>query len=560
MITKTQTYIIGWLTGILLALAFPPFPFHFIAFFAFIPLLFSLEVRKGEKSFWLIYITFFIYHTMTNWWIGSWQTNADPFLMASGIILSFFHPLFFLVPVYSYLFIRKKYGLSFALWLFPFIWTAFEWLHSLGELNYPWLTIGYTQAYNIVWLQFADISGIWGVSFIIILINSLLARLFINENSLQFSLLNCQKVKGIKFIFLSVVLLILFPYIYGIFRINEFEHSKIIKKNKNVKIGIVQPNINPWAKWERNVPEQIRLHLKLQDSLLKYQPDIDFFLWSETAIPYQDLNMNSSHDFGELKYWVDYRDIAVLTGLADIKLYRKGDRIPKTVKQLEGTDSFYYESFNAAVIINPDLPDSLYQIYHKMRLTPFSERFPYGKYLSFATEWFKWGVGISSWNTGEKQFPLLLNRKQKSEENKSNLKSNVKIGAVICIESIYPDFTREYVNQGAGILVVITNDAWFNHTFGPEQHFIMSQVRAIETRRYIARCANSGISGFISPSGEIIKLMEQYKVIADAESVPILKDKSIYVLLGDWLVYLCTMISLIFIIYGFSKKNQSFLK
>jgi len=548
---KTKTYIIGLLTGVLLALAFPPFPFHFLAFFAFIPLLYALEERKGEISFWLIYIAFFLYHTIANWWIGSWQENADPFLIASGVILSFYHPLFFLVPVYAYLSVRKRLGLNIALWLFPFIWTAFEWLHSLGEMNYPWLSVGYSQAYNDVWIQFADISGIWGVSFVIVMINSLLARMLVSSDGCQLSLVGCFNIKNVRMILVSVIILILLPYFYGLFRINEFQHSEIMKNKNSITIGIIQPNINPWAKWERNALEQMAEHIRIQDSLLKTNPKIDLFLWSETAIPYLDFNLNSSHNFGALRNWVEKNNISVLTGLADVKLYLSRDKAPPAAKKL-GNSNIHYESFNSAVMINPGYisPKEL-QIYHKMRLTPFSERFPYGQYLSFLTDFVKWGVGISSWNTGEKQFPLVL----KMAKEKEKKEKGISVGAVICIESIYPDFTREYVNQGAELLVVITNDAWFDHTFGPEQHFIMSQVRAIETRRYLARCANSGLSGFISPSGERIKLLKQYIVTADTEKVPLLKEKSIYIKYGDWLVYLCTILSIGVIIFGVLKKR-----
>ncbi len=547
---KIKLYLIGLLSGVLLALAFPPLPFYFLAFIGFIPLLFVLEEKKGEKSFLLLYSTFFLYHSITNWWIGSWQPNADPFLMASGIILSFFHPLFFLVPIYTYLFVRKKFGLNTALWLFPFIWTSFEWLHSLGEMSYPWLTIGYTQVYNSLWVQVADISGIWGVSFLIVMINSLFTKIFFSIRTCDSGISICLKEKKTLKILIINILLLLSPYFYGLVRVNEYNHSDIVKKNKYIKIGIIQPNINPWAKWERNVLGQISEHIRLQDSLLITHPDIDLFLWSETAIPFLDLNLNSSHNFGALKNWIDKHQISILTGLADIKLYRTNEEVPATVKKIEGAQTMYYESYNSALILNPYYKNpSELQIYNKMRLTPFSERFPYGKYLSFATDWFKWGVGISSWNTGESQFPLILKKTLNSV-------NDIPIGAIICIESIYPDFSKEYIRQGAELLVVITNDAWFNHTFGPEQHFIMSRVRAIETRRYIARCANSGLSGFIAPSGESVKLLKQYTVTADAERVPLMKEKTIYVKFGDWLVYLCTTISFIFIIFGMIVKKK----
>lgn len=116
------------------------------------------------------------------------------------------------------------------------------------------------------------------------------------------------------------------------------------------------------------------------------------------------------------------------------------------------------------------------------------------EYFPVAKKWLEWGVGISDWQKGEEQRTL----------NFTSHGNAVRLGCIICIESVYPDFVRQYAAQNANVFVVITNNAWYNYTFGPEQHYQIAAMRAIENRRSIIRCGNSGISGFIAPTGASI--------------------------------------------------------
>src|SRR3989339_857177 len=142
-VSKRKIYLTGIMTGVLLALSFPPLPLPLLSFVAFVPLLFALDLKQYRKPFLLIYLTFFIYHGGANWWISSWQSETDPFLMLSGFAIWLVHPFFFFLPLSLFLFIRKKFGFNIA----------------------------YTQIYNRLWVQAADISGVWGLSFMIVLIN-----------------------------------------------------------------------------------------------------------------------------------------------------------------------------------------------------------------------------------------------------------------------------------------------------------------------------------------------------------------------------------------------------
>ena len=192
-----KKFIFAGLTGALLALAFPPVPFYLFAFIAFVPLLFLMVNEENlKKKYLMIYLAFFIYHTGTNWWISSWQSETDPYLMASGLALCIAHPFFFMIPFALFSLIKKKISTNIAIWSFPFLWTAFEFAHGLGEFSYPWLTIGNTQYYNHYWVQIIDIIGVYGASFLIALINVLLLKLILFIRDELIALIEVQAIRG----------------------------------------------------------------------------------------------------------------------------------------------------------------------------------------------------------------------------------------------------------------------------------------------------------------------------------------------------------------------------
>lgn len=519
-------FILAFLSGILLALSFPPLPFPMLAFIGFVPILFVFnEFENIKHKYLLLYVTFFLFHAGSNWWIGSWQDKTDPFLTASAIALAIAHPFFFMIPFWAFFKAQEKYGKKSALWLFPWFWVAFEWLHSLGEFSYPWLTLGNTQIYNIYWIQFIDITGVWGASFFVVLANIVILKFIISiRKAIE---LNEKLIKNkLSLSYLALLLLIIIiPIVYGYFKIKSFDHDKLLKTQKSINIGLIQPAIDPWDKWEKGVIDQILMHIHISDSLHKEsQNSLDLVIWSETAIPYYSFSLNAEHRYEFIEQWLQRNNFSLQTGFSEAKLFTKEDK-PPTANQLMSDTNVYYKMYNAAMMLNPyPFNEDNPQLYQKMRLTPFAERFPYADNLQFAQNWIKWGVGISDWGIGREQHNLTLNSKGKK----------IEVGSIICIESIYPGFVRNFTKKGAEILSVITNDAWYNYTVGPEQHYLISAVRAIENRRYIARCANSGITGFIKPTGETLSRAEPYKGVGIAASIPQLREKTTFVIYGDW--------------------------
>ncbi len=522
-------YSLGLLTGVLLAFSFPPYPFFLFAFIGLVPILYVFN--SVRRRWLLVYLTFFIYHYATNWWISSWQKDTDPYLFFSGFAVAFVHPFFFMIPFLIYYFIQKKFPERITLLLFPFIWTAFEWFHSLGDLAYPWLSLGYTQAYNHYWTQIADIGGVWLVSFLIVLSNVLILILVKERQLISGGFF--KKILSNKY-FLVFLVVILLPYIYGFGRAKQYDPRNLLKKNESVRVGIIQPNINPWKKWETNAEKQIEIHLQIQDSLLKNVPDINLFVWSETAITFLDNEINANHNFSSF-FKILNGKFALLTGFADFKFLAKDEKPTFATKYLMGDTSKPYNTYNSILLLNPN---NSYQIYHKIRLTPFGEQIPYGEIFGFARSFLEWNVGISSWAKGNSQNNLWVSTPAKS----------FPIAPIICIESIYPDFCRRFIQQNASMMVIITNDGWYDYTFGPVQHYLIATFRAIENRRFLVRCANTGISGVVAPNGETIIKAPQYQRIGIYSDIKLISDKTIYTLVGEWLPYLSVTITLFAII------------
>ncbi len=521
-------------------------PFNLLAFIFIIPLLFALE-QKPSHWFRLTYLTFLIQHLGTLWWVGSWQKDCDPFLMIAGIVLCIFHPFFYFVPLSIYRYIRKRLGVSSALLALPFIWATFEWGTSLSEFAFPWLSLGYSQTTAYYWNQFADIGGVFSVGLVIMAVNALLFKLILNYSVYRGP--NFKSFISLKVNYLPaglIALFLLLPTLYSVFRLSQFNDVEIFKTHRKLNIAIIQPNINPWDKWNRDPYQNIFDHQKVQDSLRRYHKAIDLSLWSETSITYANLEMNSRpYNLNFLQKWADSSNLSVLSGFSEIYLYPNAASAPITASPFRGDSNKLYQSYNSAILMSPTRFNDTIQIYRKMILTPISERIPYVDLIEFAKDMLRWNVGISNWGKGWDQTNLAVHTDN----------GDFKVAPIICIESINPNFVRKFAAIGAEIFAIITNDAWYNYTFGPPQHFAIAQMRAIENKRYLARCANGGISGFISPTGRIINTAEQYQNSAITSAVPELSDLTIYTRFGDFIGYISVIVLMGFVGRAFYNKR-----
>lgn len=483
---------------------------------ALVPLLVLLATRADRVSRWRIigwlYATFVVYHGITNWWVCSWQERTDPYLFASGIALWLGHPFFLMLPYVALASIRRRLGTTWMLALTPASIAGFEWLHGQTDASYPWLTIGYSLV-DTPFAQIADVVGVYGLSFLIAGVNAAVAWISLHRTDRP---LRRQAV-------LAVELFMLVWLFVGLARATSVQPS-----TAELRALLIQPNEDPWDKWSD--PElQLQTHVRITDSAraanamqAPSSTDVDVIIWSETAIPFLIRDARNVQQWNMLRTWVDTSVVPLLTGLADVYVYPAGTA-PASARRSAVDPSVHYDAFNAAMMMNPAVPNIA--LHYKSMLTPFAERLPFADQLTFAMSWIEWGVGISAWGKGQTRFPLPVLRGRDTV---------ARIGTIICIESIYPEVARDMVNNGSDVLCVITNDAWYNGTWGPGQHFDIARMRAIEQRRSVLRCAQSGVTGAILPdgtdAGSLLPVMQRGAL---RTTVPLYRQRTAYARIGD---------------------------
>lgn len=531
---KKHLLLLGIITSVILGFSFPPFQFGILACFGFVP--FLLLTEKIDTFFRFLrysYGTFFLLSLISLYWVGGFTHGKDPYLMIAGASLFFWEPFVLSLPAAVYFFIREKLNNKFSVIAFPFIWITMEWLYALGELAFPWLHIGNTQTYQLDKIQFADITGVYGISFWILIIN-VLVYFLVKQIQLD------SKITKTSF---SLVFCIVLVYILpSFYKVDEklFDNQN----RKSINIGIIQPNIDPWEKWEgaNTFLGRWRQTQHYLDLIGRHINDsLDVAVLPESAIL---LNLPAyPEQLQEFKSIVDSMNISVITGYVRVQYYEK-ENAPPTSSLIKGTN-IRYDSFNSILFVEPNSNDI--QSYSKMRLVPFAERIPYADKVPFLIEPLRWGVGISNWGLAHDS-TVFISKKLDS-----------KFLAMVCYESIFPEFVSKFVDNGAEFLVFTTNDSWWGNTSGARQHNQYSILRAIENRRWVVRCANGGISSFVDPMGRMFGQTEMYTEAYINHQIEPLQEKTFYTKHGDWFARICASITGILFLfsigYGFFRKQ-----
>jgi apolipoprotein N-acyltransferase len=521
--------LLAIISGLFFGLSFPPLTFPYLIFVALIPYFFAISRRETLAEINRItYLTAFVFTVITLYWVGSWTKEADPFLMISGVLLMFVNPAVYLIPSTIYYFSKKFFSKKTSLMLLPFFWVSFEYAYSLTDLRFPWLTLANSLPKFNLFIQIADIIGAYGISLLVLFIN--LYLFFTLEDFLE------NRIFRLKFILPAVIIFIV-PVLYGAVRVKTFKMP-----DENVRIGLIQPDLNPWDKWQAgNLDEQLELYLELSRKAVKKNAKI--IVWPESALPVYLLVGNYFSQVNKIHSFADSNDVFILTGMPDANFFFDKNDAPPDAKYSKNIN-MYFVSYNSILLFSPQ--SSQVQKYAKIKLVPFGEKVPFVEHLPFLGNLIKWQVGISSWNVGQKQtvFDLVEG-------------VQLKVGSVICIESIYPEFVAGFVQNGANIIAVVTNDSWYGYTSGPFQHKEISVLRAVENRRFLVRAANGGISAIIDPLGRTVmqtKLFERNVLIGDAGINNQLTIYSRYPLI---IPLLSSLISVIVIIsYTVRKKIQ----
>ena len=489
------------LSGILFGISFVPFPFPFTLFLfvAFIPYFFVVTKRQTLlKVNSASYLTFFVMSLITVFWVGSWQSAADPFLMISGVVLVLFLPCVMLINSTLYFLSRKVFKKDLSLYFFPMLWVTGEYILTLTDLKFPWLTIGHGLAKFTSFIQIADIVGAFGLSFIVLWIN-----IFTYKGIKSFK--ENAKVGSIYFsVAASVFILII---VYGFAKISSMGNDE-----KKIKVGIIQPNLDPWNKWELGSLDQIlENYFELSQNCVDEGAQI--ILWPETALPVYLLSGTYQNEVDSIYSFLKKNNCSLLTGMPDFIIYDKD--APRNAKYSE-VGKYNYTTYNSILLIQPNQNEI--QRYGKMQLVPLGEHTPFVDQLPFLGDLLKWGVGISGWNVGQDTtvFKFL------------NDKDTIKVGGLVCYESVFPTFPNYFVDRGAQFLTVLTNDSWYGKLSGPYQHKEFANLRAVENRRAVVRCANGGVSCLINKFGVTEVETEMFTRTHLVVDVPLNNEKTFY--------------------------------
>lgn len=509
------------ISAMLLSVSWPTYGVPFFIFCALVPLLmmehgvskFSGYDRKSWVVFGLSYLCFMIWNAVTTGWLyGSKNPDGSHSMMAvlfPVLINSFLYALVF----QCYHWYKNAQGTYWGLAFFVAIWMSFEKFHLSWELTWPWLNLGNAFSEYPKLIQWYDTLGATGGSFWILIVNIMI---FYTVRIWEAG----RKRKGLIINTLIVTALIAAPMIISVIRYNTFDQEPV----GQVNVLMLQPDLDPYAeKYSKDslTIENDLLNLAEKNSTGK----IDYYIAPETAIPGRGSILETAFDkslmLNNLKDFLAKHPGSIFaTGISSHRFYSNTDLLPKDAYQLN--PRLWVESYNSAVQV---IPGRKVEVYHKGKLVPGVEIFPYMNVL-------KPLLGDAMLNLGGTVASLGTDKERVAFSNPYN---KGKLAPIICYESIYGEFVGDYVKKGANFLAIMTNDSWWGVTEGHKQLLSYARLRAIETRREIARAANSGISAHINAKGDITADTFYGDQTALFAKVNLYEGETFYVRSGDFL-------------------------
>ncbi len=496
--------------GLLLYAAWPVSPFTFLIFFAWIPLLWlEAKVKSRKKFFGLTYITMFIWNVATTWWI--WNASAP------GAVSAFLANSFLMCfPWLGFKIAKEWMGERIGYLTLIAFWMCFEYIHLQDwGLSWPWLTLGNAFATHPEWVQWYEFTGTSGGSLWILLVN---VFLFLHLKN------NFNRTEGKSYRNLITGIAILFiPF--GISWINN--SLQLQKKGSNASnIVVVQPNIDPYEKVSEAAGSfEAQLQKLIAISEQQVDNNTSLIVWPETALytasRIDELGLKDNFFLNPLWSFLQrHPNTSLFTG---IESYRMMNAKTKYSEEFSGQ---HFETYNGSMVIDSSGAQSFY---HKSMLVPGVETLPW--FLKFIDKWFaKFGGTTAGYA-------------KQSERTVLRSKGGFEIAPSICYESIYGEFMSKYVRNGANLICIITNDGWWKKTPGHKQHMNYARLRAIETRTWVARSANTGISCFINPYGTVINPQPYNTAAAIKLQINPTNRKTFYVKYGDILSKIMVVLS-----------------
>jgi apolipoprotein N-acyltransferase len=505
---RSHPFLLSFISGLLLFAAWPPSPLTLLIFISFVPLLW-LEQQgiRRKKFFGWVYVTMVTWNAASTWWI--WNASAPG---AVGAILA--NSLLMCLPWIGFHFVKGKFGGKLGYPALAVLWLTFEFihLHDWG-LSWPWLTLGNVFANHPGWIQWYSYTGTSGGSLWILIVN-IFAFQFLHKIHLR------PLSKGAIIRLLAAILL---PLLISVL---SYPPSSIRGGFPPSNVVIIQPNIDPYEKISTgSFDAQLNKLIRLSDSAIDNSTVL--VVWPETALYMEnginEDNMKANFFLNPLWDFLHrHPHINLLTGVESYRAYN--GRQNNTARPVPNTN-LYVDDYNAAVILDSTGP---LHFYHKSKLVPGVETLP--RFLHFLDPLFEKFGGTTAGYTGQPDRTPL---------HSSN--HSYTIAPAVCYESIYGEFMSEYVDNGADLIAIITNDGWWGNTDGFRQHESYARLRAIETGHWVVRSANTGVSCIIDPQGNILDSRPWDQASFIKRYIPPIHQQTFYVKYIDVISWLASI-------------------
>lgn len=524
---KIRPVYLSLLSGLLLFAAWPVLPFTPLIFIGIIPILFlETQVKKRSHFFFLIYLALLIWNFCATWWV----LNST---LIGGVLAIVLNPLLMAIPWMGFYNVKKRFGPNIGYLSLILFWLSFEYIHLTWDLSWPWLTLGNVFATHPDWVRWYQYTGTSGGSLWVLLVNIFIFRWLtrILEKSPAYN----PTPRALRYLLRSVYCLLI-PFFIS-FLIIRFQNNGAQSDRVNSRIPnvvLVQPNIDPWDEKFVAGKEELELRKLIRLSESQIDSNTALVVWPETAVP-----VSIPEDSLRTYYFMQpvwdflkaHPSINLLTGVEGFRFYDAKHKTADALR-LPNTDK-YYEEYNSAVLMD----SSRFQVYHKSKLVPGAETLP--SFLKFMGPLFEQFGGTAGGYV-----------KQDERTVMKTFNGTYSIAPAVCYESIYGEFMSKYIDEGANLIVIITNDGWWRNTSGYKQHESYARLRAIESRCWVARSANTGITCFIDPDGRVIN-PQPYNTVASIK-LPIphsAEETTFYVKHGDIISKLAMTFAILLVIW-----------
>lgn len=528
-----RSLVLAGASGLFIPLSFPKSDLELLAWIALVPLHWALDGKTKAQAFWIGWLSGTIAFTGMMAWVVTAMTTYGkvPLPVSYGILLLLTAYLGLYVGLYSagavwFRSLIPRYGF----FVFPCLWVTLELIRTYALSGMPWGLLGYSQYRQIEIIQIADHMGVYGVSFLIVLVNVALAE-FLSWLMPYFR--NFRPARLPWELAAMAALLVTLSWQYGLITLSETPFSGIPRSS--ITVGVVQPNVDQAVKWDTAYREETLARFdRLTEKLGRAT---DLVVWPEAATPFV-FEREPVYQL-QLMALANRAQAPILFGSPAVRFYP--DRRPYLM--------------NSAYLLAPD--GHLLGRYDKHHLVPFGEYIPFKSSLLFFLDKLVEGIGDFEPGTGSAVLTLTPRPKSAAAGKAEATPKPISFGVAICYEVIFPNLVRQFALNGAEFLVTVTNDAWFGASSAASQHFSMVVFRSVENHLAFARSANTGISGFIDPFGRIVEATPIFTEQAVKATMQVWRPHTFYSRYGDVFAYGCAIICALLFLFGIFRTKES---